>query len=162
MTIALHLCIILTFWIQSLFMGQLRAGEIAQDARGVKVVFPPGMEGAAREVASLFPPTKKEVEEFLGWKLGKRLTIVIDKVRRKNAPDPFTGMVVGYAVPARNLIVVFYSRTSASPGNLRAVLKHELCHIIVHEHIHMETPNDCIHSANGWREKEKHILYSNG
>ena len=51
------------------------------------------------------------------------------------AGDP---LVVAFAVPQRNLIVIDYSKMITHPLSLETTLKHELCHILLHEHIKTE------------------------
>jgi hypothetical protein len=46
-----------------------------------------------------------------------------------------SNFVVAYAVPQRNLIVIDYSRMNTHPFNLGSILKHELCHLLLHDHI---------------------------
>jgi hypothetical protein len=44
-------------------------------------------------------------------------------------------LIVAFAVPDKNLIVIDYSRMSTRPFNLSITLKHEMCHLLLHEHI---------------------------
>ncbi|RLB42559.1 MAG: hypothetical protein DRH12_05445 [Deltaproteobacteria bacterium] len=104
----------------------------------VVVVVPVGMEGAAREILSIFPGVKSEVEAFFNWDLTSIPSICVKKAP-KRARGRSDDLVVGYAVPARHLIVIFYSRTKTNPVNLRLTLKHETCHLILHEHIRLVT-----------------------
>ncbi len=132
----LHLCITLVICVQLLFSTDLQGATYGtMSARGIKVIFPPGMGGAAKEVISLYPAARGEVEEFFGWSLIGTLTVLINKEQRQGFAETSKDLVVGYAIPKRSLIVIFYSRTSTSPRNLRVVLKHELCHIILHQYI---------------------------
>lgn len=132
----LHLCIILIICVQWLFSVRvLGATYGSMSARGIRVIFPPGMEGAAKEVISLYPGVRGEVEGFFGWSLVGTPTVLINRGQMKSFVETSADLVVGYAVPERSLIVIFYSRTSTSPSNLRVVLKHELCHIMLHQYV---------------------------
>ena len=99
------------------------------------VLYPSQMEGAAREIASMFPLVKQQVENFFGWSLINRPTVLVARRARTGIRDVKEDLVVGYAVPKRHLIVIYYSKTKANPKNLMVTLKHELCHLIVHEYV---------------------------
>ena len=130
------LFIIWPLGIQLLFCGNVSATRLVSfPSRDAIVMVPRGMEGAAREVLSFFPAVKEEVENFFNWPLNSVPTVMITEVRRLSKDSSASNLVVGYAVPHRHLIVIFYSRTRASPANLRVTIKHELCHLILHEHI---------------------------
>ena len=135
-TRALLLCSILTVCIQLLFcpttLGVQYQVLKAEDAR---ILFPPDMTGAGHEVAALLPGVRREVEEFFQWRLGSIPTVVISKSKEDQGGSGAEGLVVGYAIPQRHLIVIFYSRTTTSPTNLRVTLKHELCHLLLHERV---------------------------
>jgi hypothetical protein len=44
-------------------------------------------------------------------------------------------MFVAFAVPAQNLVVIDDSKMNISPFSLYITLKHELCHLLLHQHI---------------------------
>ena len=122
--------------VQLLFCGNAFPARFESfPSRDAIVLVPPGMEGAAREVLSVFPAVKEEVENFFNWPLNSVTTVMITEGRRLYKERAASNLVVGYAVPNRHLIVIFYSRTRASPANLRVTIKHELCHLMLHEHV---------------------------
>jgi hypothetical protein len=47
-------------------------------------------------------------------------------------------MIIGFAEPGRNLIVLDTSRVYTKPFTLEATLKHELCHLLMHQDIKKE------------------------
>jgi len=77
------------------------------------------------------------VTEALGLRADFSPTIVLDKggstIRAK--ANTGTDIYIGYAVPGNNLIALDTSRVYARPLTLRTVLKHEVCHLILHSHL---------------------------
>ena len=114
------------------------ADLMAMETPEVKVIYPSFLRGAAREVLSMYPQVKREVEAFFQWQLMQSPTIVLAIPGDRDAVRSKGDLVVGYAVPQRHLVVIFYTKTKASPRDVEVVLKHELCHLIVHEHIDQE------------------------
>lgn len=103
--------------------------------KDVNVLFEQPLKSAAKEVASLYPEIKKNLEAVLGWKLNLTPSILLIKKRErflKMADNPVT---VAFAVPERNLIVIDYSMMITRPFKLETTLKHELCHLLLHRHI---------------------------
>jgi hypothetical protein len=44
-------------------------------------------------------------------------------------------LVVAYALPEKNVVVVDSSKMNTSPFTLETIVKHELCHLLLHHHI---------------------------
>lgn len=112
----------------------------AQNVSAIKtdsfvILFDKTLEFAAREVVSIYPDIKKELESTLLWSIDFRPTIALVK-----SQDQFVQMAghksyVAYAVPKKQLIVIDYSRMNILPFTLTITLKHELCHLLLHNHI---------------------------
>lgn len=101
----------------------------------VIVLFDEPLHGATREVASIYPRLKSELEEILGWNLDYKPAVLLIKDRetfQKRAGSPF---FTALAVPGHGTVVIDYSRMAASPSLLATTVKHELCHLILHRHI---------------------------
>jgi hypothetical protein len=101
----------------------------------VRIVFEETLRNAAEETATIYPKQKNEVEKILDWKLDFRPTIWLTNNRGRFEELTGTSLVVAYAIPQNNLIVIDYSRTSTRPFSLGTILKHELCHLLLHHHI---------------------------
>lgn len=99
------------------------------------VLFEEGLGEVAKDVVDLQLRLKVELEESLGWKLNVRPTILLVRDRERFERMAGSRHVVAYAIPQRNLIVIDYSKMNTRPFSLRAVLKHELCHLLLHRHI---------------------------
>ncbi len=108
--------------------------QILQTA-DVRVLYDAPIESAAKQVLTLYPGVKKNLESMFGWELALIPSVLLKKNRAdflSMAGDP---LVVAFAVPSRNLMVIDYSKVITRPFNLETTLKHELCHILLHKHI---------------------------
>jgi hypothetical protein len=105
------------------------------EQRGVVVIFDAGLAPVAEKVASFYPAIKSELEKSLGWKVDFRPEIVLIKDNetfQKMSGNPLT---VGYALPGKDVIVIDHSRMIIEPFTLETTIKHELCHLLLHEYI---------------------------
>ena len=100
-----------------------------------EVFYDQPLKYAAVEVADMYPGTKADLERIFGWKLDLKASIILVKDRDKFQRMAESPLTVAFAVPARNLIVVDHSKMNINPLNLGNILKHELCHLLVHHHI---------------------------
>lgn len=91
--------------------------------------------GAAREIAGLYPQVRDELEETLGLQADFRPSVVL--VSDRQVFEQVTGnpLIVAYAMPEKMLAVIDYPRASKDPFTARTILKHELCHLMLHRHI---------------------------
>jgi len=97
-----------------------------------EVFYDQPLKYAAVEVADMYPGTKADLERIFGWKLDLKASIILVKDRDKFQRMAESPLTVAFAVPARNLIVVDHSKMNINPLNLGNILKHELCHLLVH------------------------------
>jgi hypothetical protein len=44
-------------------------------------------------------------------------------------------LVVAYALPQKNVMVIDYTKMNTSPFTLQTTVKHELCHLLLHHHV---------------------------
>jgi hypothetical protein len=109
-------------------MGRLQSIDVA-------VVFEKPLHVAAREVTTSYPVLKAELEKIFGWKLDYSPTIILIRDRRRFQRMVGSTLVAALAVPQRKLIIIDYSRMTSRPFTLRTILKHELCHLLLHAHI---------------------------
>ena len=101
----------------------------------ITVIYEPPLKSAAHEVVRIYPPAKKELEGLLGWQLSAHPQVVLVKTNQRFQKITRNDLIVAFAVPDQNLIVIDNSRMSTQPFNLSITLKHELCHLLLHEHI---------------------------
>jgi hypothetical protein len=46
-----------------------------------------------------------------------------------------TNLIVAFAIPEKNLMVIDYSKTRKDPFSIETTMKHELCHLLLHNYI---------------------------
>lgn len=107
----------------------------ALQSSDVVVYFAPSAAAAAKEIMRVYPQIRSSLEDTVGWELGSRPSIVLiseEAQFRRMAESPLT---VAYAVPQKDVMVVCYPRVIRKAIGLKNTLKHELCHLLLHEHI---------------------------
>ena len=103
--------------------------------QNARILFDNGLEPAAKEIAEIYPETRARLESIFGWSLNLRPSVLLirDSTRFQNrGVSPLT---VAFAVPKRNLIVIDYSKMARHPFTIENTLKHEMCHLLLHDHI---------------------------
>jgi len=117
------------------FLNNLYAETEVLQTREVLVIFEKPIENIAKEIAEVYPSVKTEIVGALKWKVDFKPEIIL--VKDKDALKKIVGnnVIVAFAVPERNLIVLDTSRVYTKPFTLEATLKHELCHLLLHSNI---------------------------
>jgi len=105
----------------------------------IMVVYEPPLKVVAVDILRIYPQLRKDLKTLLGWGLDARPQVVLVKTNQTFQKIAGSNLIVAFAVPDKNLIVIDYSKMSIRPFNLSITLKHELCHLLLHEHI--ETGN---------------------
>ena len=101
----------------------------------ITVFFDKTLKLTAQEVLRIYPAVKRELEANLFWTVDFRPSIILVGNRDQFLQMSGHSAYVAYAVPEKYLIVVDYSRMNTRPFTLRATIKHELCHLLLHHHI---------------------------
>jgi len=117
--------------VKNLYGGELNVLK----NRDFAVFYDQPLKHTALEVADMYPGTKADLERIFGWKLDFKASIILVKDRAKFQRMAESPLTVAFAVPSRNLIVVDHSKMHINPLNLGSILKHELCHLLLHHHI---------------------------
>ena len=119
-----------------LFPSQLCADGIAVlDTDEVSVHYARSAQRGAEAVVDHYPNLKRAVEERLGLGLQARPTIVLMNNSRAFRDYVGNSLIVAVAQPHNNRIVIDYGQVIRRPFSLDSVLKHELCHLILHQNI---------------------------
>ena len=105
------------------------------EGRSVSVLFDPLLEVPAGDVAHMYDGVRAELEQNLRMRLNLRPAVLLIKDRRMFQGMAESPLTVAFAVPQRGLIVMDHSRMNTHAFTLRNTLKHELCHLLLHEHI---------------------------
>jgi len=101
----------------------------------ISIIYPPPLENAASNIERIFPVIRQELEFTLNLAVDFHTTIQLINDRRSFTRVVGSDLVVAIAIPNRNLMVIDYTRMIDNPYRLRATLKHELCHLLLHRHI---------------------------
>lgn len=112
----------------------------AMQDKKVTVFFEKGHAKAAEALVQIYPKIKVEAENTFGWKLKGIPEIVIFSEKesfQKTARNPF---VTAVALPQKNLIIIDYSSMKKGPFVIENTLKHELCHLLIHQNIEVFMP----------------------
>jgi hypothetical protein len=90
---------------------------------------------AALEVTKIFPKIKTDLEHTFGWSFNLKPSVLLIKDGEEFQRMAESPLTVAFAVPGRNLIVIDHSRVNINPFNLEIIMKHELCHLLLHHHV---------------------------
>ncbi len=102
------------------------------------VEFDPPLQKAVEEVIAIYPELKMALERVFEWPLDFKPKIILT-LRREDFPHlSASPLVLAYAQPQNNLIVMDYSKMTTDPFTFKATLKHELSHLLLHHHIKEE------------------------
>jgi hypothetical protein len=103
--------------------------------REVIILFEDSLEIAAEEVAFLYPGVKQGLEKIFALPVNFIPTIFLIGGGQTFQGMAGSDLVVAFATPSRNQIVIDYSKMKTQPFTLETTLKHELCHLLLHHHI---------------------------
>lgn len=119
-----------------LLVCSAEAGELQSLQTGdVEVFFDASLEPDAKEVLHLYPKVRGEIESLFGWQLHSKPSVLLIKTRKDFLKMAGDSLVVAFAAPQKNLIVIDNSKMIEHPFRLATTLKHELAHLLLHQYI---------------------------
>ncbi len=127
--------IILIFYVTILllFLKPLHAVETEIiTAEGVVIHFEKSLRSTANMVVDIYPDVKAQLEETLGFHVNFRPTVMIVKGGETFQKISNSSLVVAVAISQKNLIVIDSSKANTHPFSLETTMKHELCHLMLH------------------------------
>lgn len=138
-TTAMTRKIMIFFLITSLCASVSGAADmLTYHGPAVTVRYPSALRGAATALVRSYPGVRSDLETKLGWKTDFIPLIIL--IRRNPEFGKLIGaeneLVTAFAVPGQNLIVMDYSKLGKNPFDVDATLEHELCHLLLHRHVH--------------------------
>lgn len=107
----------------------------AVSREGVTVFFKDPLRAGAENVAKIYPLIKRDLENLLQLKIGFKTRVFLineDRTFHKMVRHP---LIVAFAVPDKDLIVIDYPRVSSDPFSIETTMKHELCHLVLHHRV---------------------------
>lgn len=123
----------------TLLTGGADAGDLqSYQTSYVEVRFNAALKPAADEVLHLYPGIRENLVSVFGWALPPTPSVLLIPTREEFLRMSGDPLVIAFAVPEKNLIVIDYSKIIKSPFSMEATLKHELCHLLLHWHIKRE------------------------
>jgi hypothetical protein len=125
------LSLLFIIFIQPLYADQ--TGIIQTDE--VIVIFDEPLRIAAKEVADIYSGLKAELEKTFNWEVNFKPTVRL--IRNRNLFQRMDGgdLIVAFAIPQKNWIVIDYSKMGTHPFTLGTTLKHEMCHLLLHHRV---------------------------
>jgi len=105
------------------------------DTKELVVVYDAGLNRTARQALAAYPIMKQELETSFQWPLDLRPTLVLLNDKKRFRQLAGHELVVAYALPKKNMVVIDHSKMNTSPFTLQTTLKHELCHLLLHHYI---------------------------
>lgn len=113
------------------------APHLSMQAGPATVRFDTSQEAAAAEVLRLVPAVQVDLQKLIPWTVGFHTTFILLKEGElENMAG--TGLIVAIAVPQQNLILLDLSKMARHAFVLESTMKHELCHLLLHQYIHHE------------------------
>lgn len=104
-------------------------------SKNVIVRFEEGLNRAAEEVLESIPSIQNELNLKLGLSSALPAVIVLYKNSRSFRQTANSDMISAFAIPGRKLIVINYSKALLHPLNIKMIVMHEMCHLILGHHI---------------------------
>ncbi len=121
-----------------IFMPALCAADdttITINNRHVTVQFEKPLTKVAETVITLYPEIKSEIEKTFQADISFIPTIRLIKDRGSFQNMIHSGPVVAVAISKDNLIIIDNSKMKTRPFSLATTLKHELCHLFLHQYV---------------------------
>jgi hypothetical protein len=132
-------CLILSVVLLEPPMGFPAQGASQLKNDTLLIVFDKPLQDPAQQLFKRYASIKGDIEETLRWKITFRPKVILmgnHNTFQRLAPSR---LVVAYARPEKALIVIDYTKITRKPFSLESVMKHELCHLLLHDRI--RTPN---------------------
>ncbi len=119
------------------FPSACLGGEKISSLEGpdVIVLFDESLRSGALEISTLYPSVRTHLEKTFGWPFTFNPTILLVKDRENFQRAAGSSLVVAFAVPHKNLIVIDHSRMIKDPFSIEVTLRHELCHLLLHSYL---------------------------
>lgn len=105
------------------------------ESQELTVVYDGGLEQSARYAQRMYADSKQQLQTLFQWPVSFRPTLVLINDHHQFRQMAGHPLVVAYALPSENVMVIDHTRMTTKPFNLQATIKHELCHLVLHHHI---------------------------
>lgn len=103
------------------------------------IYFEKALSDVADSLFNIYPDVKKELEKTIGWPIDFCPSIIL--VKDSSTFEKMSGSpnIVAFARPSQNFIFIDCSKIGIHPFTHEIILKHELCHLILHRYIPVDS-----------------------
>jgi hypothetical protein len=101
----------------------------------VTILFEKPLRVGAEEAAEIYPIIRRDLEKIFRWRVDFSPKVLLIKESRTFQRMARSSLVVAFAVPEKNLMVIDYSKMRIDPFTIETTMKHELCHLMLHHHL---------------------------
>jgi hypothetical protein len=108
------------------------------ETQELTIVYDGGLEQSAQYAQRMYADSKQELQTLFQWPVSFRPTLVLINDQNRFRQMAGHSLVVAYALPSDNIMVIDHTRMTTKPFDLQATIKHELCHLLLHHHIQSE------------------------
>jgi len=129
---------LLSLFLLLILVNPIYAGMNTLQTNEVVVLFKEPIGDIAQEVTKVYPTVRADLAETFRWDVVFRPEVVLVNNRVNFRKMVGNDIIVAFAIPSQNLIVLDTSRVYTKPFTLESTLKHELCHILLHHNIESE------------------------
>ena len=105
------------------------------ESQELRVVYDRGLEQGARYAQQMYADSKQQLQSLFQWPVSFHPTLVLINDEHQFQQMAGHPLVVAYALPSKNAMVINHTRMTTKPFNLQTTIKHELCHLMLHHHI---------------------------
>lgn len=104
------------------------------------VIYPESLQPVMPDIIEAFNRAKNNLNNIFSWPISRRVRLIIINNRSKFLQIAEHPLTVAFAEPSRNRITINYQSVVVNPFSLETTLQHELCHLIIGEHLKISIP----------------------
>ncbi len=101
----------------------------------VTIRYEKSLQVDAKDVAAMYQSVKRELERKLNRKIGFQPNIFILSASSFQKLVQGNNLITAFADPVNNTMVIDHSKVLGTPLDLKLTIKHELCHLLLHDYI---------------------------
>ena len=107
----------------------------AIEGHNAVIRFEDNLTNLAKSLLNKYPDIKYELEKTIGWRIDFSPLIILIKDSSTFCRIAGSENFVAFAQPIQNLIVIDASKIAIKPFSQEIILKHELCHLLLHRYV---------------------------
>jgi len=113
---------------------------LEQKQSDLTLIYPESLQHILPDIVDAFHRAKHNLYNIFSWPISNHIHLVIIKTRGEFLQVAEHPLTVAFAEPSRRLITINYQTVTVTPFSLETTLQHELCHILLGEHLTMRIP----------------------